>query len=162
LTSILEFGKLFSARHHRQICGQFIAKRRVVMTDNVMLFPHVLEPTVALKTYAPVGVKFWEGQQAALDGIKEYCDGWFTRRQSAAQAAGEASKRIGASATPADMQREYQDWLKGAMERMVAEGEAIQLHMAKVGSQLSAQFSSTTEAVKAAAEAQQSEARRTG
>ena len=132
------------------------------MTDNVMLFPHVLQPTVALKTYAPMGVKFWEGQQAALDSIKEFSDGWFTRRLSGAQAALEASKRIGAAATPADIQREYQDWLKGAMERMVAEGEAIHRQMTKAANQLSAQWSSTAEAVKATAEVQQSDARRTG
>jgi hypothetical protein len=127
------------------------------MTDSVMVFPHVLQPAVALKTYAPVGVKFWESQQAALDSIKEFSDGWFKRRQSGAQAALEAAKRISEAATPADMHREYQDWLKGAFERVLAEGTAFQEQITKAGTQLSAQLSSA-----AGAEAQPPDTRRTG
>jgi len=29
------------------------------MSDNVTLFPNLLQPAVALKTYAPLSVKFW-------------------------------------------------------------------------------------------------------
>jgi hypothetical protein len=126
------------------------------MTDSVMLFPNVLQPTVALKTYAPMGVKFWESQQATLDSIKEFSDGWFSRRQSGAQAALEAAKRISEAATPADMHREYQDWCKGVMERMLAEGLAFQQQITKAGTQLSTQLSSPPEA------AAQGDARRSG
>jgi hypothetical protein len=37
----------------------------------VTLFPNVLEPATALKAYAPVGVKFWENQETALEGLKD-------------------------------------------------------------------------------------------
>jgi hypothetical protein len=132
------------------------------MTDSVMLFPNVLQPTAASKTYAPLGVRFWENQQAALDSIKEFADGWFARRQSGAQATLDAAKRISEAATPEDMQREYQDWLKAAADRMMAEGEALQQHVTKVGTRLSAQFSAAVENVKANTEAQRSDARRNG
>jgi hypothetical protein len=154
--------KLFSRPHHHQIRGQFTARRRAFMADSVPLFPNIIQPTAALKSYAPIGVKFWESQQAALDSIKDYSDGWFTRRQSGAQATLAAAKRISEAATPVDMHREYQDWLKGAMERMIAEGAAVQQQFSKAGSQLSAQLSSAAEAVKAVAEAQQSDARHSG
>ena len=38
---------------------------------------NMLQPAAALKVYAPIGVKFWENQEAALDGLKEFADGWF-------------------------------------------------------------------------------------
>jgi len=43
--------------------------------DNVTLFPNILQPAAALKAYAPMGVKFWENQETALDGLKEFADG---------------------------------------------------------------------------------------
>ena len=132
------------------------------MADSVTLFPNIIQPTAALKSYAPIGVKFWEGQQAALDSIKDFSDGWFSRRQSGAQATLAAAKRISEAATPVDMHREYQDWLKGAMEQMIAEGAAFQRQMTKAGTHLSTQLSSAAEAVKAVTEAQQSDARHNG
>jgi hypothetical protein len=110
------------------------------MTDSVMLFPNVLQPTVAVKTYAPMGVMFWESQQATLDSVKEFSDGWFSRRQSGAQAALEAAKRISEAATPADMQQEYRDWCKGVMDRFLAEALAFQQQITRAGSQLSTQL----------------------
>ena len=117
------------------------------MTDSVMLFPNVLQPTASMKAYAPIGVKFWENQQAALDSIKEFTDDWFTRRQSGARATLEAARRISEAATPADVQREYQDWMKGIMERMMADGAAFQRQITKAGSQMSSQLSSAVETV---------------
>jgi hypothetical protein len=162
LTSEVGCEKLLSDCITNGSAGQFTIKRRVVMSDSVMLFPNVLQPNVALKTYAPIGVKFWESQQAALDSAREFAEGWFARRQSGAQAALEAAKRISEAATPVDMQREYREWLKGATERMMAEGAAFQQHITRAGTQLSAQLSSAAETVGVAAEAQQSDARRAG
>jgi hypothetical protein len=129
----------------------------MVMSESVMLFPHVLQPTVALKTYAPMGVKFWESQETALDGMKQLADGWFARRHTGAQAALEAARRIGDAATPFDIIREYQDWMKGATERLMADGIACQQHLLNAGAQLSAQLPSG-----GAAAAQPSDERRTG
>jgi hypothetical protein len=131
------------------------------MSDSVMLFPQVLQPTAALKTYAPMGVKFWENQEAALDGMKELADGWFARRHTGAQAALEAAKRIGDAATPFDILREYQDWMKGVTEGLMADGMACQQQLLKAGSYLSAHLPSGGDAA-TKADAQQSDERRTG
>jgi hypothetical protein len=45
------------------------------MTDNVTLVPNILQPTAALKAFAPMGIKFWESQEAALAGLREFADG---------------------------------------------------------------------------------------
>jgi hypothetical protein len=131
------------------------------MSDSVMLFPHALQPTAALKTYAPMGVKFWENQETALDGMKELADGWFARRHAGAQAALEAARRIGDAATPLDIIREYQDWIKGATERVMADGMACQQQLLKAGSRLSAHLPSGRDAA-TKSDAQPSDERRTG
>jgi hypothetical protein len=133
----------------------------MVMADSVMLFPQLLQPTAALKTYAPMSVKFWENQETALDGMKELADGWFARRHLGAQAALETAKRMGEAATPFDITREYQDWMKGAMERLMADGMACQQQFLKAGAQLGAHLPSSVNPA-AKPDAQQSDERRSG
>lgn len=53
----------------------------MTMSDNGTLFPNILQPAATLKAYAPMGVKFWENQETALKDLKEFADGWFSRRQ---------------------------------------------------------------------------------
>jgi hypothetical protein len=108
------------------------------MSDNVMLFPNILQPATALKAYAPMGVKFWENQETALDGLREFADGWFARRRKSTQAALEAAKHIGEAATPSDVFREYQNWLTRAMELLAEDGKAYQQQVLKAGANLSA------------------------
>jgi hypothetical protein len=105
---------------------------------SVTLFPNVLEPATALKAYAPVGVKFWENQETALEGLKEFADGWFARRHKSTQAALEAAKHIGDADTPSDILREYQNWLKREMELLAEDGKAYQQQVLRAGAQLSA------------------------
>ena len=66
--------RLFSALGRR-------FKSEKIMSDNVTLFPNILQPAVALKAYAPLSVQFWENQDAALESLKEFADGWFARRR---------------------------------------------------------------------------------
>ena len=108
------------------------------MSDSVTLFPNILQPATALKAYAPIGVKFWENQETALEGLKEFADGWFARRQKSTQAALEAAKHIGDAETPSDMLREYQDLLKREMELFVEDGKAYQQQVLRAGAHLSA------------------------
>jgi hypothetical protein len=125
--------KLMAARIvHR--AGQL--KRRMTMSDNVTLFPNILQPAANLKAYAPMGVKFWENQETALDGLKEFADGWFARRHTGMQMALEAAKHIGEAETPSDVFREYQDWLKREMELLAEDGKAYQQQVLKAGAQL--------------------------
>ena len=105
---------------------------------SVTSFPNVLEPATALKTYAPIGVKFWENQVTALEGLKEFADGWFARRHDSTQAALEAAKRIGDAATPSDVFREYQNWLGRAMELVAEDGKACQQQMLRAAAHVSA------------------------
>jgi hypothetical protein len=108
------------------------------MSDNVTLFPNILQPTAALKAYAPIGVKFWENQETVLEGWKEFADGWFARRHKSAQAALEAAKHIGDAATPSDILQEYQNWLRRAMELLAEDGKAYQQQVLRAGRYLSA------------------------
>ena len=109
------------------------------MSDSVLLFPPILQPAVTLKAYAPMGVRFWENQESALDGMKEFADGWFARRHKSAQAALEAARRMSDAATPADILREFQDWLKGVMETLAEDGMAYQRHALGAGTHPAAQ-----------------------
>jgi hypothetical protein len=105
----------------------------MIMADNVTLFPNLLQPTAALKTYAPLTIKFWENQETALEGFREFADGWFGRRHRSTQAAIEAAKRLSDATTMFDVVREYQNWVTGAMEALMEDGKSYQQQMLKGG-----------------------------
>jgi hypothetical protein len=108
------------------------------MTDNVTLVPNILQSAAALKAFAPMGIKFWENQETALAGLREFADGWFARRHKGMQAALEAAKHIGDAQTPSDVLREYQNWLAREAELIAEDGKAYQQEMLRAGSNLSA------------------------
>ena len=108
------------------------------MSDNVTLFPNILQPDVVLKTYAPISVRFWESQETALAGLREFADGWFGRRHKSTQAALEAAKHIGDAQTPSDVLREYQNWLTREAELIAEDGKAYQQEVLRAGTHLSA------------------------
>ena len=91
-----------------------------------------------MKAYAPVGVKFWENQETALEGLKEFADSWFARRHKSTQAALEAAKHIGDAATPSDVFREYQNWLARAMELLAEDARAYQQQVLRAAVHVSA------------------------
>ena len=133
------------------------------MSDDVTLFPNFLQPAAALKAYGPIGVKFWENQETALEGLKEFADGWFARRQKGMQAALEAAKHIGDAETPTEILREYQSWLTREMELVAEDGKAYQQQVLRAGANLSARPDvSARPEVSARAEAPQADKRRTG
>jgi hypothetical protein len=117
--------------------GQAIQTEKL-MSDNVTLFPGILQPAAALKAYAPMGVRFWESQTTALEGLKEFADGWFARRQMSTQAALDAAKHIGNAATPSDVFQHYQNWLTRAVELLVEDGKAYQQQALRAGAHLGA------------------------
>jgi hypothetical protein len=108
------------------------------MTDNVTLVANILEPTAALKAYAPIGIKFWQNQETALAGLREFADGWFARRHKGMQAALEAAKHMGDAQTPSDILREYQNWLTREAELIAEDGKAYQQEVLRAGTHLSA------------------------
>jgi hypothetical protein len=131
--------------------GQVNSNGGMTMSENVTLFPNILQPAAAWKAYAPIVVKFWENQETALDDLKEFADGWFVRRHEGMQAALEAAKHIGDAETPSDILREYQNLLTREMELFAEDGKACQQQVLRAGAHLSAR-----------PEAPQSDERRTG
>ena len=121
------------------------------MTDPVTLFPNLMP---AAKTYAPMGIKFWESEETVLDNMKEFADGWFERRRIGTRAALETARRIGEATTPLDAFREYQDWLGGAMARMLEDSMAWQRQFMKTNAKLAPHPAQHEEAVDASAMAE--------
>jgi hypothetical protein len=111
----------------------------MTMSDNGTLFPNILQSAATLKAFAPMSVKFWENQETALEGLKEFADGWFARRHKGMQAALEAAQHMGDAETPSDILREYQNWLTREMELLAEDGKAYQQQVLRAGAQLSAQ-----------------------
>jgi hypothetical protein len=110
----------------------------MTMSDSGTLFPNILQPAATLKAYAPIGVKFWENQETALDGLKEFADGWFARRHKGMEVALEAAKHIGDAETPSDIVRECQNWLTREMELLAEDGKACQQQVLRAAAHASA------------------------
>jgi hypothetical protein len=107
------------------------------MTDNATLIPNILQPAASLKACAPMGIKFWENQETALAGLREFADGWFARRHKGMHAALEAAKHMGDAQTPSDILREYQNWLTREAELIAEDGKAYQQEVLRAGAYLS-------------------------
>jgi hypothetical protein len=122
----------------------------MTMSDNETLFRNILPP-VTLKAFAPMGVKFWENQEAALEGFKEFADGWFVRRHKGTQAALEVAQRMGDAESPSDILREYQNWFRREIELLVEDGKAYQQHVLRAGANLRAQATEEQQVLRAAA-----------
>ena len=135
------------------------------MRDTATLLPNILQPAATLKAFAPMGIKFWENQETALEGFKEFADGWFARRHKGMQAALEAAKYIGDAETPSDILREYQNWLTREMELLAEDGRAYQQQVLRAGAHLSTQAEEQQAAAahpSAGPEAPQTERRQAG
>jgi hypothetical protein len=58
--------------------------------------------------------------------MENYANGWFERRHVGTHTALEAAQRMCKAQTPVDLAREYQDWISGAFQRLMADGYACQ------------------------------------
>jgi hypothetical protein len=123
----------------------------MTMSDNGTLFPNILQPAATLKAYAPMGVKFWESQETALNDLKEFADGWFARRQKGMHAALEAAQHIGDAESPSDMFRECQSWLTREMELLAEDGKACQQQVLRAGAHVRAQQEEQQQVLRATA-----------
>jgi hypothetical protein len=70
--------------------------------------------------------RFWDIQNELLDGMEKFASGWFERRHVGTRAALEAAQRMCKAQTPVDLVREYQTWIGGAYQRVMADGYACQ------------------------------------
>ena len=109
------------------------------MSEPVTFFPTLLAQDA--KIFAPAGVAFWQTEETILAGMKEVAAGWFERRRVVTHAALEAAMRIGHSSTPLDAVHEYQDWLSGAMARVLEDGLALQQQFTKANAKIASRQS---------------------
>jgi hypothetical protein len=66
--------------------------------------------------------RFWENQGRVLDSMQALANGWFERRRTGTHSAREAAERMCGTETYFDLMQTYQDWARGAFERMMADG----------------------------------------
>jgi hypothetical protein len=76
---------------------------------------------------------FWNIQNKILDSMENVANGWFERRHVGTRAALEAAQRMCKAQTPVDLVREYQDWISGALQRVMADGYACQQFVGALG-----------------------------
>jgi hypothetical protein len=80
---------------------------------------------------------FWNIQGKLLDIMENFADGWFERRHVGTHAALEAAQRMYNARTGVDLAREYQEWVSGAFQRVMADGFACQQFVAAFAGALS-------------------------
>ena len=69
---------------------------------------------------------FWTIQDRLLNIMENFADGWFERRHVGSHAALDAAQRMCSVRTEVDLAREYQEWVSGAFQRLMADGSACQ------------------------------------
>ena len=70
--------------------------------------------------------RFWENQDKILDNMQAFTNSWFDHRHTGTHSAQDAAERMCRTETIADLVQAYQDWAKGAFERIMADGLACQ------------------------------------
>jgi hypothetical protein len=70
--------------------------------------------------------RFWENQEKILNSMQAFSNSWFERRHIGTHSASEAADRMCGTQTMIDLMQAYQDWARGAIERMIADGLAWQ------------------------------------
>ena len=87
-------------------------------------------PTSAIsESFRENARRFWEQQDKILENMQNFTNIWFEHRHTGTHAAQEAAERMFRTETTLDMAQAYQDWAKGAFERMMADGLACQQHI---------------------------------
>ena len=92
---------------------------------SMQIEPSLLPSPISQTLKANVS-RFWEGQDAMLDAMQIYEQGWFERRHAGTKAALEVAKRMCEAATPATLLIEYQIWIAGVLGRVIADGADCQ------------------------------------
>jgi hypothetical protein len=70
--------------------------------------------------------RFWENQEKILTNMQAFSNSWFERRHTGTLSAAEAADRMCSTQKMVDLMAAYQDWARGAIERMMADGLAWQ------------------------------------
>jgi hypothetical protein len=83
---------------------------------------------------------FWKNQDKILRSMQELAQEWFERRHKAAETALSAVDKMTEAKAPTDMLQEYQTWMMGSYERLLADGAACQKHLMNVTEAMVAQL----------------------
>ena len=87
-------------------------------------------PTSAIsESFRENARRFWEHQDKVLENMQTFTNIWFGHRHTGTHAAQQAAERMCKTETTLDLVQAYQDWAKGALERMMADGLACQQHI---------------------------------
>jgi hypothetical protein len=89
----------------------------------MQMFPSSVTYSESLRENAR---RFWENQEKILDNMEALASNWFKRRHTGTHSAQEAIERMCGTWSIVDITQAYQDWVKGAFERMMADGIACQ------------------------------------
>ena|SRR5262245_35684815 len=103
--------------------------------------------------------RFWEMQDKILDNMQAFSNGWFERRHTGTHSAYETAQRMCGTNTMVDMIQVYQDWARGAFERIMADGLSCQQQIFAATSALTSPPSAPSVSEKKEAEPVRSEAR---
>jgi len=70
--------------------------------------------------------RFWENQETILNNMQAFTNSWFEHRHKGTRSAQEAAQRLCGTESLPEMVQAYQDWAKGAFERIMQDGLACQ------------------------------------
>lgn len=84
-----------------------------------------LPTSVFSESYRETARRFWENQAKILDNMQAFTNNWFDHRHTGIHSAQEAAERM-CTESVIDQVQAYQDWAKGAFERMMADCAACQ------------------------------------
>lgn len=81
---------------------------------------------IALQAFQDGANRFWSAQEQMLDAMQEFAEGWLQRRHEGTRAAAEVAQRMCRTENPVDLFKEQQEWMNGAIQRLMADGVACQ------------------------------------
>jgi hypothetical protein len=88
-----------------------------------------LPTSVLSESFRENARRFWEHQDKILDNMQAFTNSWFDHRHTGTHSAQETAERMCRTETMVDLVQAYQDWAKGAFERLMADGLACQQHI---------------------------------
>jgi len=81
---------------------------------------------IALQAFRDSANRFWVAQDQMLDAMQEFTEGWLQRRHEGTRAAADVAQRMCRAENPIDLLKEQQEWMNGAIQRLMADGVACQ------------------------------------
>ena len=96
-----------------------------------------LPTSVLSESFRENARRFWENQDKILDNMQAFTNSWFDHRHTGTHSAQEAAERMCRTETIVDLVQAYQNWAKGAVERIMADGLACQQQIVAATSALS-------------------------